>query len=48
LVTGPRHEETWRKVAGAPARPGWGFFALLALVCLALGALLSAWALDLL
>jgi hypothetical protein len=48
LVTGPRHEETWRKVAGATARPGWGFFALLALICLALGALLSAWALDLL
>ncbi len=50
LVTGPRDEETWRKVAQTPtpARPGWIYFTLLALTCLILGLLLSAWALGLL
>lgn len=47
LVTGPRHDETWRKVA-ATSRPGWGFFAIVAVLSLGLGALLSAWALRLL
>jgi len=48
VVTGPRDEATWQKVAGPPARPGWPFFALVALMSLLLGALVSAWALRLL
>jgi hypothetical protein len=48
LVTGPRDEQIWARVAGAPGRPRWTYFALVALVSLALGALLSAWALGLL
>ena len=48
VVTGPRDEETWRQVTGAAARPGWAQVAALAIACLALGALLSAWALGLL
>jgi hypothetical protein len=48
LVTGPRDEATWRRVGETPARPGWAYFALLALACLALGLLVSAWALGLL
>jgi hypothetical protein len=47
-VTGPRDEETWRKVGGPPARPGGAYFAIVALASLALGALLAAWALRLL
>jgi hypothetical protein len=45
-VPSPRHEETWRKVAGP--KPRWTYFAAVAIACLALGALLSAWALRLL
>ena len=48
VVTGPRDEATWRKVAGPEPRPGWGFFAVAALASLVLGLLLSAWALGLL
>jgi len=47
VTAGPRDEETWRKVNG-PERPGFGYFAVVALASLALGALLSAWALGLL
>jgi len=48
VVTGPRDEETWRKVSTPPARPGGAYFAIVALASLALGALLAAWALRLL
>ena len=48
VVTGPLHQETWRKVAGPPPRPGWPFFALVAVASLVLGLLVSAWALRLL
>lgn len=48
VVTGPRHEETWRKAGGLPARPGWGTFALIAGLSLALGLAAAAWALRLL
>jgi hypothetical protein len=47
-VTGPLDEETWRKVSTPPRRPGGGYFAIVALASLALGALLAAWALRLL
>jgi hypothetical protein len=48
VVTGPRDEETWRKVAGTEARPGWSYFAIVAVASLVLGLVLSAWALGLL
>ncbi|HEU5056269.1 MAG TPA: hypothetical protein VFU21_07080 [Kofleriaceae bacterium] len=48
VVTGPRHEPTWRQSMPSPPRPGRAYFAIVALASLVLGALLSAWALGLL